>query len=75
MANDSEPVGDLQPVGPTRVPDGPTENRLDYGDEAQRAELDGVAEDPVDEPMEMVDAPIRVHRPVSRAEKQRNQRR
>nr|WP_121162211.1 hypothetical protein [Micromonospora pisi] len=50
-------------------------HRLDYGDADQRAEMDGPDELPSDEPLEMVDAPIQIRKPFSRADKQRNQRR
>jgi len=78
MAKDDEPIDDLHPVAWARLTEVPTEApvaRFDYGDAAQRAEMDGIDEASPDEPMEMVDAPIQIREPFTRAEKQRNQRR
>jgi hypothetical protein len=77
MANDSEPTDDLHPAAWVRMTELPADApvaRLDYGDAAQRAEMDGVDELEPEEPLEMVDAPIQIRPPFSRAEKRRNQR-
>jgi hypothetical protein len=78
MAKDDRPADDLYhltwtpvrelPGGPTfdqleRRLDQPLETRLDYGDIAQQAEMDGLDELLVEEPVEMVDAPVQ---PASR---------
>jgi hypothetical protein len=78
MAKDDEPVDDLHsitsaPLGDVPVP-APVA-RLDYGDAAQRAEMDEVKDVSLDEPIEMVDAPIQIRKPFTSAEKRRNQRR
>ncbi|MGI5213098.1 hypothetical protein [Plantactinospora sp. CA-290183] len=77
MAKDDEPIDDLQPVALTRVTKVPAEtpvSRLDFGDAVQRAEMEGVAETPL-EPVEMVDAPVQIRKPFTPFEKRRNQRR
>ncbi|MEV4763232.1 hypothetical protein AB0J89_11405 [Micromonospora chokoriensis] len=62
-----KPVGEL----PGQLPF----DRLDYGDAEQLAEMTTDAEPPVvDEPREMVDAPIQLLPPYDRAQKRRNQR-
>ncbi|GAB2959641.1 hypothetical protein GCM10027280_55590 [Micromonospora polyrhachis] len=76
MANDEEASDDLQSDTWARLPDLPGEapiSRLDYGDADQLVEMNGV-DDPYDEPIEMVDAPIQIRQPFTRAEKRRNQR-
>ena len=78
MAEKDEPIDDLPAVNRTWTANPPAEvpvDRLDYGDAAQRAEMAGLEEFvPPDEPVEMVDAPIQIRGPYSRAEKRRNQR-
>ena len=77
MTEDNEPTDDLRPVVWAQLSDVPAEapvGRLDYGDAAQRAEMDGDDEPAADEPLEMVDAPIQLRRPFGRSEKRRNQR-
>jgi hypothetical protein len=77
MTKDGEPTDDLHSVAWARATDAPAEvpvGRLDYGDAAQRAEMDGIDDLAADEPMEMVDAPIQIRAPFTRAEKRRNQR-
>ncbi|MEU5933945.1 hypothetical protein [Micromonospora sp. NPDC047187] len=62
-----KPVGEL----PGQLPF----DRLDYGDAEQLAEMTTDGEPPVaEEPQEMVDAPIKLPPPYSRAQKRRNQR-
>ncbi|MFC6015319.1 hypothetical protein ACFP2T_03795 [Plantactinospora solaniradicis] len=78
MAKDDEPVDDLHsitsaPLGDVPVP-APV-SRLDYGDAAQRAEMDEIKDVSRDEPIELVDAPIQIREPFTTAEKRRNQRR
>ncbi|MFD1323728.1 hypothetical protein [Micromonospora sonneratiae] len=55
---------------PGEVPVG----RLDYGDADQLAEMDGVDDEAADELIELVDTPIQIRQPFTRAEKRRNQR-
>ncbi|SCE86194.1 hypothetical protein [Micromonospora chokoriensis] len=62
-----KPVGEL----PGQLPF----DRLDYGDAEQLAEMTTDGEPPVvEEPREMVDAPIQLLPPYDRTRKQRNQR-
>ncbi|MEU5674195.1 hypothetical protein ACGF3C_06770 [Micromonospora sp. NPDC047762] len=62
-----KPVGEL----PGQLPF----DRLDYGDAEQLAEMTTDGEPPVaEESQEMVDAPIQLLPPYSRAQKRRNQR-
>ncbi|MFI6066110.1 hypothetical protein ACIA47_12715 [Micromonospora sp. NPDC051227] len=62
-----KPVGEL----PGQLPF----DRLDYGDAEQLAEMTTDAEPSVvEEPREMVDAPIQLLPPYNRAQKRRNQR-
>jgi hypothetical protein len=79
MAKNDEPTDDLPPATWARmsaeIPAETPIHRLDYGDADQRAEMDGLDELSSDEPLEMVDAPIQITKPFSRADKQRNQRR
>ncbi|MGW0436722.1 hypothetical protein ACWDV4_29775 [Micromonospora sp. NPDC003197] len=58
----------------TELPEEAPFSRLDYGDADQRVEMDGTDDDPYDEPVELVDAPIQIRQPFTRAEKRRNQR-
>ena len=77
MANDEDASDDLQSAAWARMTDLPAEapiTRLDYGDADQRVEMDGVDDATYDEPVEMVDAPIQIRQPFTRAEKRRNQR-
>jgi hypothetical protein len=77
MAKDNERTDDLHSVAWARMADVPADvpvGRFDYGDAAQRAEMDGVDEAGPDEPVEMVDAPIQIRQPFTRADKRRNQR-
>jgi hypothetical protein len=50
-------------------------DRLDYGDAEQLVEMAGVDEPSSDEPLQLVDEPIRIPPPYERAHKRRNQRR
>lgn len=79
MAKDDEPTDDLPPATWARmaseIPAETPAHRLDYGDAEQRAEMERLDELSSDEPLEMVDAPIQIRKPFSRADKQRNQRR
>ncbi|MET7706563.1 hypothetical protein [Micromonospora sp. NPDC005189] len=62
-----KPVGEL----PGQLPF----DRLDYGDAEQLAEMTTDGESAmVEEPQEMVDAPIQLLPPYDRAQKRRNQR-
>ncbi|MGC5289918.1 hypothetical protein [Micromonospora sp. DT231] len=62
-----KPIGEL----PGQLPF----DRLDYGDAEQLAEMTTDDESAViEEPREMVDAPIQLLPPYSRAQKRRNQR-
>ncbi|WP_176731968.1 hypothetical protein [Micromonospora rhizosphaerae] len=49
-------------------------DRLDYGDAEQLAEMTSVDEQAAEEPLELVDEPIRIRPPYDRAQKRRNQR-
>ncbi|MGC1213995.1 MAG: hypothetical protein WA890_22390 [Micromonospora sp.] len=49
-------------------------DRLDYGDAEQLAEMTGVDEPTAEEPLQLVDEPIRIPAPYGRAQKRRNQR-
>jgi hypothetical protein len=74
MAKDEERTDDLHTVAWARMADLPAEapiGRFDYGDAVQRAETDGIE---YDEPIELVDAPIQIRPPFTRAEKRRKQR-
>ncbi len=78
MAKNKKPTGDLHTVTRTRMPDmpaAPAAVRLDFGDAAQRAEMDGFGEFTLDEPIGVVDAPAQMREPMSRTAKQRIQRR
>lgn len=78
MAKNKKTTDDLQTVAPARTAEVPADvlgGRLDYGDAAQRAEMDGLDEFGLDEPIEMVDAPVQLREPMTRAQKRRNQRR
>jgi hypothetical protein len=78
MAKNKKPTDDLRTVTRTRmadIPADPAGGRLDFGDAAQRAETDGFDEFIVDEPIGVVDAPVQMREPMSRGDKQRNQRR
>ncbi|NBE81058.1 hypothetical protein GVV04_08625 [Micromonospora sp. NEAU-HG-1] len=48
-------------------------DRLDYGDAEQLAEMTDDAP-PTEEPVVLVDEPIRIHPPYGRTRKRRNQR-
>jgi hypothetical protein len=75
MAKRRKPTDDLQSAGPTRLADIPGEpagSRLDFGDVAQQAEMEGLDEVILDEPIGVVDAPAQPREPVSRAGKRRN---
>lgn len=80
MAKHKKPTDDLQTVAPTTLADIPGEppgTRLDFGDAAQRAdmeEIDGMDEVLLDEPIGVVDAPAQPREPLSRAQKRRNLR-
>jgi hypothetical protein len=74
MAKDEKRTDDLPAAAWARMADLPAEapiDRFDYGDAIQQAETDGIE---YDEPMELVDAPIQIRPPFTRAEKRRNQR-
>lgn len=49
-------------------------DRLDFGDAEQRAEMDGTDDPPVDDPVTLVDEPVRVRQPYDQTQKRRNQR-
>ncbi|MFB9238986.1 hypothetical protein ACFFWC_26240 [Plantactinospora siamensis] len=55
-----------EPTGPPAEAD-----RIDFGDLAQRAELDGPDLDPPVEPVELVDAPVPAADPPSRGGRHR----
>ncbi|HEX7743655.1 MAG TPA: hypothetical protein VF462_00100 [Micromonosporaceae bacterium] len=77
MAKHRKPTDDLQTVGPTRLADIPGEppgTRLDFGDVAQQAEMEGLDEVILDEPIGVVDAPAQPREPLSKASKRRNLR-
>ncbi|MET8833359.1 hypothetical protein ABZV78_05520 [Micromonospora sp. NPDC004540] len=61
------PVGEL----PGQLPF----DRLDFGDAEQLAEMAGADGASTDEPLQLVDEPIRLTPPYDRAHKRRNQRR
>lgn len=70
MAKDKEPTDDLHTVTPTRMADMAGESasgRLDYVDMPDMEDMTA------DEPLELVDAPVRAREPMSRADKRRNQ--
>ncbi|MFK3985030.1 hypothetical protein ACI2K4_32255 [Micromonospora sp. NPDC050397] len=79
MAKDDEATDDPPAAAWARmaaeIPADTPVHRLDYGDADQRIEMDGTDELTSDEPLEMVDAPVQIRKPFSRADKQRNQRR
>ncbi|MFJ8580502.1 hypothetical protein [Micromonospora sp. NPDC093277] len=76
MTTDDERTGDQpaswRPVGelPGQLPF----DRLDYGDAEQLAEMAHVDEPPAEEPLQLVDEPIRIAPPYDRTHKRRNQR-
>ncbi|PWU45060.1 hypothetical protein DLE60_04370 [Micromonospora globispora] len=76
MTTDDEQTGDQPanwpPVGelPGQLPF----DRLDYGDAEQLAEMTGVDEPAAEEPLQLVDEPLRIPQPYGRAQKRRNQR-
>lgn len=49
-------------------------DRLDFGDAEQRAEMGGIDDPPADEPVTLVDEPVRVRQPYDQTQKRRNQR-
>jgi len=78
MAKNKKTTDDLQTVAVTQTAEVPVEvlgERLDYGDAAQGADMDGLDDLALDEPTEMVDAPAKLREPLSRIQKRRNQRR
>jgi hypothetical protein len=77
MTMDDERADDVPPAAWTPVDKLPGHlpfDRLDYGDAEQLAEMTGVDEPAVEEAVELVDEPIRIRPPYSRAQKRRNQR-
>ncbi|MEU4679672.1 hypothetical protein [Micromonospora sp. NPDC023737] len=76
MTTDEE-SDDIAPVTWTPVGDLPGHlpiDRLDYGDAEQLAEMTDTGEPVIEEPLEMVDAPIKVRAPYDGTLKRRNQR-
>lgn len=82
MAEDKS-IDDLQPAAWTPIgelPGGGLLDRLDFGDATRRAEREDAAEwedadgPGPDEPLEMVDAPIQIRPPLTRADRKRTQR-
>jgi hypothetical protein len=77
MAKDEEPTEDpavsWRPMAelPGQLP----LDRLDYGDAEQLAEMTGAGEPSSEEPLQLVDEPIRIPPPYDRTHKRRNQRR
>lgn len=70
MAKDKEPTDDLHTVTPARMADMAAESasgQLDYVDMPDMEDMTA------DEPLELVDAPVRAREPMSRADKRRNQ--
>ncbi|MGR6322422.1 hypothetical protein Q2K19_13500 [Micromonospora soli] len=69
---DEAPVS-LPPVGelPGQLPF----DRLDYGDAEQLAEMAGGDDPATEEPLQLVDEPLRIPPPYDRTHKRRNQRR
>jgi hypothetical protein len=49
-------------------------DRLDYGDAEQLAEMAGADAPPAEEPVALVDEPLRILPPYDRSRKRRNQR-
>lgn len=77
MAKDEVPAEELPPAARIPAADSPAEltvTRFDYGDTAQRAEMEAADDTIPDEPLEMVDAPIQLKRRFGRSDKRRNQR-
>ncbi|TDB92977.1 hypothetical protein E1091_12375 [Micromonospora fluostatini] len=77
MTTDDEQTEDVQPVAWVPVGDlpGPLPfDRLDPGDAEQLVEMTGTGDSPAEEPLELVDEPIRIHPPYGRQQKRRNQR-
>ncbi|MGS2613176.1 hypothetical protein ACVCAH_01370 [Micromonospora sp. LZ34] len=77
MTTDDEHTDDVQPVTWKPVGELPGQlpfDRLDYGDAEQLAEMTGAEQAEIEEPLEMVDAPIQLRPPYDRAQKRRNQR-
>ncbi|MGC4866828.1 hypothetical protein ACLQ3B_15500 [Micromonospora sp. DT53] len=78
MTTDDNQTEDGQPITWKPVGELPGQlpfDRLDYGDAEQLAEMTTDGEPAVvEEPQEMVDAPIQLLPPYSRAQKRRNQR-
>ncbi|MEU3454015.1 hypothetical protein ABZ671_10475 [Micromonospora sp. NPDC006766] len=76
MTTDDELTGDpptsWRPIGelPGQLPF----DRLDYGDAEQLAEMDRADEPATEEPLQLVDEPIRIAPPYDRTHKRRNQR-
>lgn len=52
MTTDEDAVDDLRPEARVDV------DRIDFGDLAQQVEADGADDLPLDEPLELVDAPV-----------------
>ncbi|WP_229401027.1 hypothetical protein [Micromonospora okii] len=77
MTTDDEETDGTRPIAWVPVEEIPGQlpfDRLDYGDAEQLAEMTGVDAPPVEEPVALVDEPLRIHPPYDRGRKQRNQR-
>ncbi|MEO3779091.1 hypothetical protein ABGB16_20025 [Micromonospora sp. B11E3] len=77
MTTDDDQTDDVQPVTWAPVDELPGQlpfDRLDYGDAEQLAEMAGAGAPMAEEPLALVDEPIRIQQPYDRARKRRNQR-
>ncbi|MFF3864411.1 hypothetical protein [Micromonospora sp. NPDC001898] len=77
MATDDDKIDDAQPATWVPVEEIPGQlpfDRLDYGDAEQLAEMTEDDAPPAEEPVVLVDEPIRIHPPYDRTRKRRNQR-
>ncbi|WP_320069190.1 hypothetical protein [Micromonospora sp. RTGN7] len=77
MTTDDEQIDEVQDISGTPVDEIPGQlpfDRLDYGDAEQRAEMTGLDEPVAEEPIALVDEPIRIAPPYDRTRTRRNQR-
>ncbi|MEV4491528.1 hypothetical protein AB0K04_15585 [Micromonospora coxensis] len=77
MTTDDEQTDDGVPRAWAPVGDPPTPvpfDRRDYGDAEQMAEMTGIDEPAIDEPVTVVDEPVPVPPPYDRTQKRRNHR-
>ncbi|MFC8846590.1 MULTISPECIES: hypothetical protein [unclassified Micromonospora] len=76
MTTDDEQAADPRPatwIPVEEIPEQLPFDRLDYGDAEQLAEMAGADALPAEEPVALVDEPIRIRRPYDRPRRRRDQ--